>query len=77
MLAFASLANLSQNRIASIAIDYPNNDSVFPPDMAAPTFLWRDPAPESASWRIEVSFADGSAAIRPIPGNPTPPRGRR
>jgi tetratricopeptide (TPR) repeat protein len=31
--------------------------------MAAPTFLWRDPAPEAVSWRIDVSFADGSAAI--------------
>ncbi|SPE37728.1 Tetratricopeptide TPR_2 repeat protein (modular protein) [Candidatus Sulfopaludibacter sp. SbA3] len=32
--------------------------------MAAPTFLWRDPAPDAAAWHIDVSFADGSAAIR-------------
>ena len=31
--------------------------------MAAPTFLWRDPVPGAVSWRIDVSFADGSAAI--------------
>jgi tetratricopeptide (TPR) repeat protein/Tol biopolymer transport system component len=53
----------AQNGTAPIAIDYPADGSVFPPDMAAPTFLWRDPAPAAVSWRIDVSFADGSAAI--------------
>ncbi len=54
----------AQNGTAPIVIDYPADGSVFPPDMAAPTFLWRDPAPGAVSWRIEVSFADGSPAIR-------------
>jgi tetratricopeptide (TPR) repeat protein len=53
----------AQNGTAPIVIDYPADGSVFPPDMAAPTFLWRDPAPDAVSWRIDVSFADGSAAI--------------
>jgi tetratricopeptide (TPR) repeat protein/Tol biopolymer transport system component len=53
----------AQNGTAPIVIDYPADASVFPPDMAAPTFLWRDPAPGAVSWRIDVSFADGSAAI--------------
>src|ERR1039458_6556069 len=53
----------AKNGTASIVIDYPADGSVFPPDMAAPTFLWRDPAPGAVSWRIDVSFADGSAAI--------------
>jgi len=53
----------AQNGAAAIVIDYPANDSIFPPDMAAPTFLWRDPAPGAVSWRIDVSFADGSPAI--------------
>ncbi|MGD0786538.1 MAG: tetratricopeptide repeat protein [Terracidiphilus sp.] len=46
-----------------ITIDYPLDGSVFPPDMAAPTFLWRDPAPNTDSWQIDVSFANGSAGI--------------
>jgi tetratricopeptide (TPR) repeat protein len=46
-----------------IAIDYPLNQSVFPPDMAAPTFLWRDPAPAAATWQIDVSFANGSKEL--------------
>jgi tetratricopeptide (TPR) repeat protein len=53
----------AQNGTAPIVIDYPANGSIFPPDMAAPTFLWRDPAAGAVSWRIDVSFADGSAAI--------------
>jgi hypothetical protein len=53
----------AQNGTAPIVIDYPADGSVFPPDMAAPTFLWRDTAPGAVSWRIDVSFADGSAAI--------------
>ena len=46
-----------------IVIDYPNDGSVFPPDMAAPTFFWRDPAPNADSWLIDVSFANGSAGV--------------
>jgi tetratricopeptide (TPR) repeat protein len=53
----------AQNGTAPIVIDYPANGSIFPPDMAAPTFLWRDPAPGAVSWRIDVSFADGSPAL--------------
>ena len=53
----------AQNGTAPIVIDYPADGSVFPPDMAAPTFLWRDPAAGAVSWRIDVTFANGSAPI--------------
>ena len=53
----------AQSGIAPIVIDYPADGSIFPPDMAAPTFLWRDSAPGAVSWQIDVSFADGSGAI--------------
>ena len=46
-----------------ISIDYPLNGSVFPPDMAAPTFLWRDPATTAEAWQIDVSFANGSGPL--------------
>ena len=41
-----------------IAIDYPAPGSVFPPDIAAPTFLWRDAAAGAKVWLIEVAFKD-------------------
>ena len=53
----------AQNEPARIAIDYPLDGSVFPPDMAPPTFQWRDTAPNADSWQIEVSFADGAAPL--------------
>ncbi|MDR3717819.1 MAG: tetratricopeptide repeat protein [Bryobacteraceae bacterium] len=48
----------------ALTIDYPGQDSLFPPDIAAPTFLWRDSAPHVAQWHIEVAFGDGGAAIQ-------------
>ena len=51
------------NSVAGITIDYPLNGSVFPPDMEAPTFQWRDTAEGSVRWQIEVRFGDGSAAV--------------
>jgi Flp pilus assembly protein TadD len=44
---------------ASIAVDYPADGSIFPPEMIAPTFLWHDPSKSAAVWRIEVGFGGG------------------
>ena len=49
---------------AGIMIDYPGDGAVFPPEFPPPTFLWRDPEPNAASWVIEVTFANGSAGFR-------------
>jgi tetratricopeptide (TPR) repeat protein len=47
----------------SITVDYPQDASIFPPDMIAPTFLWRDEDPSVRSWRIGVKFADRAKAL--------------
>jgi len=47
----------------AITVDYPQDGAVFPPDIAAPTFLWRDAEPSARSWRIDVKFADRGKAI--------------
>jgi tetratricopeptide (TPR) repeat protein len=64
LAGLGSACAFPQNGTASIVIDYPADASVFPPDMAAPTFLWRDSSPDAVSWQIDVTFANGSAAIR-------------
>ena len=46
-----------------ITIDYPAEKSIFPPEITPPTFLWRDSAAGATTWRIDVTFADGSAAL--------------
>jgi hypothetical protein len=49
---------------AVITIDYPEQGSIFPPEITPPAFLWRDPAGNAAVWRIEIKFAGGVAPIR-------------
>jgi tetratricopeptide (TPR) repeat protein len=48
---------------AAVTIDYPLQDSLFPPEITPPTFLWHDSAAEASLWRIDVSFADGAPAL--------------
>jgi tetratricopeptide (TPR) repeat protein len=56
------------NDAATVSIVYPENDSIFPPGMTAPTVLWRDDS-GAEEWRISVQFADGAAAIEAtVPG---------
>ncbi len=52
---------------AAIVIDYPADGTIFPPDFAAPTLLWRDAAATAAFWTIDISFADGSSSIQVKP----------
>jgi Flp pilus assembly protein TadD len=47
----------------AILVDYPLNGSVFPPDFAAPTFIWRDKGRDVSRWSIEVAFSDGSPPL--------------
>jgi tetratricopeptide (TPR) repeat protein len=54
-----------------ITIDYPGEGSVFPPDVSAPTFLWRDDSGAAKIWRIEVTLSGHSPAVRlKSPGEP-------
>ena len=48
---------------AAIVIDYPLQGSIFPPEITPPTFIWHDAAQNAANWRIDIAFADGTAAI--------------
>ena len=52
------------NSPAGITVDYPLNGSVFPPDMEAPAFQWRDAAEGAVRWQIDITFGDGSAPLR-------------
>jgi Flp pilus assembly protein TadD len=46
-----------------IAIDFPEEGAVFPPDIASPTFLWRDSSP-AAAWLIEIAFAGRGSRLK-------------
>jgi hypothetical protein len=45
---------------APIVIDYPADQSIFPPEITPPTFLWRDPSDET-EWLIDITFGHGAA----------------
>jgi tetratricopeptide (TPR) repeat protein len=47
---------------AKLQIDYPEEGAIFPPEITAPTFHWRD-AGLSDSWEIVVKFADGTPSV--------------
>ena len=65
VLALAvSLLGAAKKPAAMVTVDYPIDGSIFPPDIAAPTFLWRDAAQDTTEWRIEVTFANGAKALR-------------
>src|ERR1700729_499783 len=59
----ASTSLRASSETASITIDYPQDGSIFPPDILPPTFIWRDADASAKSWRIAVTFADGSKPI--------------
>src|ERR1022692_9911 len=58
------------NRLAAITVDYPSEGSIFPPDITAPTFLWRDPSEPATTWHIQIVFAAGTSKLS------SPPAGR-
>jgi len=47
----------------AITVDYPLDGSIFPPDMVAPTFLWRDANASAKSWRIDVNFHERGKSL--------------
>jgi tetratricopeptide (TPR) repeat protein/Tol biopolymer transport system component len=57
-------AHLDAAVLSRVIIDYPEEGSLFPPEITAPRFLWRDGDENARVWLIEVTFSDGSPAIR-------------
>jgi tetratricopeptide (TPR) repeat protein len=60
----SAMAAEPQSAKASITVDYPEDGSIFPPDITPPTFIWRDADTSAKSWSIEITFADGSKPIQ-------------
>ena len=47
-----------------LTIDYPQDGSIFPPEITPPTFIWRDADASAKTWRIEIDFADGGKPLQ-------------
>jgi tetratricopeptide (TPR) repeat protein len=61
LIGFRAAVAPDHSPAARIIIDYPEQGSVFPPDFAAPTFIWRDAAESARLWTVEVKFAGGGS----------------
>ena len=59
----ATSSRPDQAQLARITIDYPEEGSIFPPEITPPTFIWHDAAPHATAWVIDVAFSDGSPAM--------------
>jgi len=67
-LALATATAMPQaKQVSQIVIDYPAEGSVFPPDIAAPTLLWRDADVFAASWRIEFTLPGRKDKLEIVP----------
>jgi len=58
---FVLAAQDAPRTLLPISVDYPEDNSIFPPGIAPPTFLWRDAA--GKSWTIDITFADKAQPI--------------
>ena len=64
-LSFLSFLASCQKRPVSsgIAVDYPADGTVFPPDISAPTFRWHDSKKGVDVWNISVKGRDGGPEL--------------
>ncbi len=62
---FEKLANGKENP-CGIIINYPKNLTIFPPEISAPEFLWRDTMISSAKWHICILTHDGKKLFTKI-----------
>jgi hypothetical protein len=56
----SSSANQAAQQPALIALDYPEDGSIFPPEITPPTFMWHDASTGASTWTIDVAFSDGA-----------------
>jgi tetratricopeptide (TPR) repeat protein len=60
----AAAANNPPKNAAPIVIDFPEQGSIFPPEITPPTFLWRETAGGAIAWRVEVVFGERGSKVR-------------
>ena len=75
-----------RDALVSLTIGYPLDKAVFPPDMAAPTFVWSDPtgldepppgpARKADAWLIDVTDSEGHRRLCVLTQGAAPPPAR-
>ena len=57
-------AHVTPKETSPILIDFPEQGSIFPPDITPPTFLWRETAGGAIAWRVEVRFSERGPRVK-------------
>ncbi len=63
---FATQVLAASHDLASpgdLTIRYPLDATLFPPDIAAPTFVWQDQHAETDAWLVAFDYQDGSTPV--------------
>jgi tetratricopeptide (TPR) repeat protein len=60
---------------AELVVDYPLDESVFPPDLVAPRFLWHDSSRGADRWLVDVALNGESEHVLVLTRGPAPPAG--
>ncbi len=53
----------SDANYAGVTISYPGDGTLFPPEIAAPTFWWTDTNPKCTAWLIRIELGNGTPAM--------------
>jgi len=54
---------LSAVPLGQLEIAYPLNETLFPPEIVSPNFVWEDDTAEVSQWQIQFRFSDQSDAL--------------
>lgn len=66
---------VSAEELTTVTVDYPQNETIFPPEITAPLFLWHDAAPENDRWLVEVRFGRETSHLTVLVPGLSPPDG--
>ncbi len=53
-----------EEEVGDLTIHYPLDGTVFPPEIASPTFRWEESRPDVDAWLVQLKFRDGEETIR-------------
>ncbi|MFC1573914.1 hypothetical protein ACFL30_01890 [Candidatus Latescibacterota bacterium] len=73
--AIRSLLRTAQSKdsFIELKIDYPLDESLFPPEIVPPMFLWSDESEKADTWLIDIAFENDSKHLYILaPDNPLP-----
>jgi len=56
----------ADGQYGKLAIKYPLNETVFPPEIVAPTFQWDDGPTGVDSWLVTIAFEDDKGPLRAV-----------